>query len=161
MFGAVLAGVATPAASAALNDPRSSRWFDGAIALDVLTTIVRVAGKEKLSDLNLRMSRDSLINIARPLVKVALAIGGHSPATLLSRLNTFAQIAQRGVSIAWAAAPSGGRLTFTYDCDMPADVVQYAWSGVIRFGDELTGKTTRVDRFEVVDARHFTFHLSW
>ena len=95
-------------------------------------------------------------------MQVALAISGRSPSVLLGRMESFVKIAQRGVEAKWVrGTPNKGTLTYTYVCAMPADVVEHGWRGVFRFGDELTGKITEVDRFEVASPKVFVFHLSW
>lgn len=163
LFDRVSAGVANAETRAAITDPSTQKWFSGAIMVDFYSTIIRVSSERTMSDLNLRLLRDSLGRLALPFIKVALILGGRSPASLFSRLDSMAKITQRGVSISWKETkPSaGGELRFKYEQEMPSNVVRYGWDGVLRFGDEMTGKRTVIERFEVVDQTDFIFHLRY
>lgn len=151
-----------PETRAALDDPMSSRWHAGAVAVDAWQAIVDAEGPAQLEALNLKVTAESFGPVVRPLVKVALALGGSSPATVFGRLNDAIKVATRGVTVTWT--PSGaqaGQVAFEYPCAMPPVVVEHGWRGVMRFGEELTGKTFRFERFEAASDRRFVFHVAW
>ncbi|MEW6433633.1 MAG: hypothetical protein AB1730_19165 [Myxococcota bacterium] len=151
-----------PETRAALDDPMSARWHPGAVAVDTWQAIVDAEGPAQLEALNLKVTAESFGPVVRPLVKVALALGGSSPATVFARLNDAIKVATRGVTVTWT--PSGaqaGQVAFEYPCAMPPVVVEHGWRGVMRFGEELTGKTLRFERFEVASDRRFVFHVAW
>jgi len=150
-----------PATAAAIDNPHGSRWHPGDVAVDLWETIVRVHGPERLEAMNLKLTADSFGPVVRPLVMVALALGGRSPATVFSRLGDASKVATRGVEVTWEPdGPSAGRVSFAYGREMPPVVVEYGWRGVMRFGEELTGKIFAF-RFEPQSDRRFVFHVSW
>lgn len=145
-----------------LDEPNGTRWHPGAVANEVWAAIVQVAGPAGLEALNLRMTQKSFGPIVRPLLKVALALGGNSPATIFKRLGEALHVAMRGVQVTWAASgPSAGNLTFEYPVAMANVVVESSWRGVLRFSEELTGVPLRFDGFAADGERRFTFRLSW
>lgn len=161
LFDGVLAAV-RPDARVALIDPYSAKWFPSRIGYEVLSAIIRVNGTAVYEDLNLRMSRDSLGVVMLPMVKVAMAIGGKSPNILLNRLDGIVQMTNRGVRLEWKNSnPTAGVLKLTYVCDTPSELVEYTWRGILRFGEDLTARQIRVERFETLSPRLFAFHLSW
>lgn len=151
-----------PETKAALDNPLLQKWHPGAVAVDAWQAIVTVAGAAQLEALNLKVTSESFGPVVRPLVKVALALGGSSPATFFSRFADGLKVATRGVTATWTATGrQSGQVAFEYPCPVPPVVVEYGWRGVMRFGEELTGKTIRFERFEVASDRRFVFHLAW
>lgn len=151
-----------PATRAALENPMSARWHPGAVAVDAWEAIIKVDSPAQLEALNLKLTAESFGPIVRPLVKVALALGGSSPANVFARLNDAIRVATRGVTVTWtASSPTSGQVAFEYGRAMPPVVVEHGWRGVMRFGEELTGKTFRFERFEAASDRRFVFHVSW
>lgn len=151
-----------PETLAALENPMSARWHPGALAVDVWNAVIKVDGPQQYEALNLKLTSESFGPVVRPLIKVALALGGSSPATIFSRLNDAIKVATRGVTVSWApSGPTAGQVTFEYPCAVPPPVVEHGWRGVMRFGEELTGKTFRFERFEIASDRRFVFHVAW
>lgn len=148
---------------AVLEMPHGQRWHPGAIAVETWGAIIDTSGAPKLEALNLALTRQSFGPIIRPLVKVALALGGSSPATVLARLDDAIKVATRNVHAKWV--PQGaqaGSITFEYPGPMRrTDVVEFGWRGAMRFGEELTGKTLRFGAFQSLSDRSFMFPVSW
>jgi hypothetical protein len=133
------------------------------VGVEVWGAIIDAFGAPKLEELNLLLTQQSFSRIVRPFVKVALALGGNSPATILAQLDDAIKVATRHVRVVWVAAgPQGGAVTFEYPRPMlRSDVVEYGWRGVMRFGGELTGKPLRFGPFQRESAQRFTFPVSW
>ncbi|MER2561072.1 MAG: hypothetical protein ABTQ32_10150, partial [Myxococcaceae bacterium] len=77
-------GRVAPQTRAVLEMPHGQRWHPGVIAVETWGAIIDTSGGPKLEALNLALTRQSFGPIIRPLVKVALALGGSSPATVLA-----------------------------------------------------------------------------
>lgn len=152
-----------PATLEILRRPHERRWHPGAVALETWGAIIDVAGAPAFEALNLKLTRDSFGPIVKPLLKVVLALGGSSPATVLSRLDDTIMVATKGVKVTWT--PSGkdsGTVIFEYPCPMPRqDVVEFGWRGAMRFGEELTGKPLVFAPVERRSDRAFAFPVRW
>lgn len=152
----------SPETRAAWERPHDQRWHPGKVAIEGWSAIVKVGGPSWLEELNYRVTRDSFGPIVGPLVKIGLALSGSSPATIFSRLGDVTSVALRGVQFQWTAGvPTGGTEVLRYPVDMPPDVVEFGWRGILRVGSELTGKVIRVDRFEALTPRSFRLTVSW
>jgi len=154
--------VVQPETRAVLSNPMQAKWHPGAYAVDTWLAVIKVGGPAQLEALNLKVTAESFGPIVRPLVKVALALGGSSPATVFSQLNNAVKVATRGVTISWTPeSKTSGQVAFNYPQSVPPEVVEHGWRGVMRFTEELTGKTLRFERFEVVDEWSFVFYVAW
>jgi hypothetical protein len=158
-----LAPKLSPATLAVLKSPHERRWHPGAIAVETWGAIIDVAGAQKFEALNLKITRESFGPIVKPLLKVVLALGGSSPASVLSRLDDTIKVATKGVRATWTpAGKDGGTIVFEYPCPMPrTDVVEYGWRGAMRFGEELTGKALVFAPVERRSDRAFAFPVRW
>lgn len=158
----VLERVSAPT-RAVLQMPHGQRWHPGAIAVETWGAIIDTSGAPKLEALNLALTRQSFGPIIRPLVKVALALGGSSPATVLARLDDAIKVATRNVHATWKSDDAqSGSITFEYPRAMTrTDVVEFGWRGAMRFGEELTGKPLQFGSFQILSDRRFTFPVRW
>lgn len=148
---------------AVLEMPHGQRWHPGAIAVETWGAIIDTSGAPKLEALNLALTRQSFGPIIRPLVKVALALGGSSPATVLARLDDAIKVATRNVHATWTSqGAQNGSITFEYPRAMVrTDVIEFGWRGAMRFGEELTGKTLHFGAFQILSDRRFMFPVRW
>lgn len=161
LYAQVAAEVA-PETRLVLERPLLSTWHPGRHGEALWAAVIKVGGPAKLEELNLKLTRQSFGPVVRPLVKVALALTGSSPATLFSRLNEAVKVATRGLNVTWAPrSASAGDLTFEYPGPIDRAVVEHGWRGVIRFGEELISQSVRFDGFEALSDRRFVFHISW
>lgn len=158
----VLARLSAPT-RAVLEMPHAVQWHPGAVAVEVWGAVIDAFGAPKLEELNLLLTRQSFGPIVRSFVKVALALRGNSPATVLSQFDEAIKVATRHVRVAWVAAgPQGGTVSFEYPRPMlRSDVVEYGWRGVMRFGGELTGKQVAFGTFQCESPQRFSFPVSW
>lgn len=156
-------GRVAPQTRAVLEMPHGQRWHPGIIAVETWGAIIDTSGGPKLEALNLALTRQSFGPIIRPLVKVALALGGSSPATVLARLDDAIKVATRNVHATWVSdGPQSGTITFEYPSAMlRSDVVEFGWRGAMRFGEELTGKTLHFGAFQPLSDRRFQFPVRW
>lgn len=136
---------------AVLANPYGAKWVSMHVIQDLTAALARVHGPECLDELNLRMTRNSLGKLVLPMLRVALAITGRSPATIFSRLDDSVKVAMKGVSATWLAkGPNAGMVTLRYP-EAPPAVVHHAWRGVFRFGFEITERQGRLTAHRYLD----------
>lgn len=145
-----------------LQKPFDKLWHRADPMVEAWRVLVRKIGGPRYEALNLRLTRDSFGPVVRPLLKIALVLGGSSPASVFSRVEDAIKVAMKNVTASWTrTGAQSGHITIEYPCAMDAELAQYGWQGVFRFADELTGKPLRFDRFEALTDRRFVFHVSW
>lgn len=150
------------AARSLLDDPHSSRWHPGKLNIEFLEAVLAVSSPAMLEKLNRDLTSKSFGPIVKPLARVAIAIGGSSPATVFARLNEAVAIGMRGLTITWTAASrTSGQVALEYAEPVPAQVVEPSWRGVLAIAEELTSKPVRFDAFESTSPTRHVFHVSW
>ena len=151
----------TPATRLVFENPYSARWHSGEALVDFSEATVAVAGPAEFEALNFDMAHASFGPILKPMVQVALAITGRSPATVLGRMPASIEQALRNVKCVWTSSDkNGGTLSFTYPCPIQPDT-EHAWRGALRFVAELSGQPVRVDTCELRDGNSLHFKVSW
>lgn len=153
----------SPEVRAMANDPFAQRWWP-AKYLEVLTLeMLRASGPAAMEELAYHNIKKRIGPLVTPMLRVAMALSGASPASLLSRLDASVKVAMRGFEVAWTpSGEKGGVVEFRYPRPV-ASHVEYAWRGVFRFVFEVSGTTTgRVERFEHVgEGRRMRFTVAW
>jgi len=132
-----------------VEHPYDEKWVSAQVIQDLSNCVADAHGPDALDEVNFVMTKDSLGKLVLPMLRVALAITGRSPATIFARLHDSVRVAMKGVSVTWA--PNGtnaGRVTLRYPEPVPK-VVHYAWRGVFRFAWDLTER-----QGQLVDARY-------
>lgn len=134
-----------------LEHPFDQKWVPAQVIQDLTARVADAYGPETLDELNFMMTKDSLGKLVLPMLKVALAITGSSPATVFSRLNDSVKVAMQGVTTKWVAeGANAGRVTVRYP-EAPPPVVHHSWRGIFRFAFELTGKQGQLTAHRYVD----------
>ncbi|MDP1821702.1 MAG: hypothetical protein Q8L48_00590 [Archangium sp.] len=134
-----------------LEHPFDAKWVPAQVIQDLTARVAEQYGPECLDPLNFAMTKDSLGRLVLPMLRVALAITGRSPATVFSRLGDSVKIAMQGVSASWlATSANGGVVTLRYP-EAPPAVVHHAWQGVFRFAFELTSREGRLVAHRYLD----------
>jgi len=152
-----------PATKAVLEAPFSARTHDADVLRDLSDALFAVAGSAVFQQHAYLMARDSLGKILVPMFKVALALTGRTPATLLSRVPDSVHQAMRGVTATWLPdGPSGGVLRIDYP-EPVAPVAEDGWRGTLRFLFGLVEGTpatiSKVERLN--DGRRLSIHVVW
>ncbi|MFZ5442321.1 MAG: hypothetical protein ACOZQL_20095 [Myxococcota bacterium] len=152
----------SPETRAVFENPWSARWHSGVALSEFSAALVAELGREGFAKLNADMARASFGPILRPMLQVALALTGRSPATVLSRLPASLESALRNVETSWAqTGPRAGTLRFRYPNVIEADT-EWAWRGVFDFISELAGTPLRLERVQVDCAQGtLVFELAW
>lgn len=151
-----------PDARAALSAPNGQRWYPGIVMVQLWEEVARLRGWSFVEEVNHECTTQALGTLARPLIKVALALTNSSPASLFSRLGQLSGLALKHVDFDWApAGDRAGVQTITYPSAVPAHVIDHLWRAVFRVGSDMTGATIRVERFEPRSDRSFSFHVAW
>jgi hypothetical protein len=142
----------------------STRWVPSMVMEEITNAVEAQGGLELIERLNTQMMRDSLGPILAPMLKVALAITGRTPATLFSRLGEAGKTAMRGeVVFAYeVTSPRSGTLTIRYPRPLAPNLLA-VWRGVFRFLYELSGMPQgRVEAAEQLEGgREYRFKLAW
>lgn len=151
------------AAQAACAAPMARKWHPSAIAIEVWSAIIKQGGEQLQEDVNYEMTRKSFGPVVTPMVKVALALSGSSPAAVFSRLGQLSSLALRNVRFDWVSRDAfSGILTIRYPRSVPREIVEPAWRGIFRIGGELTGKDIRIERCVVLpEPGAYEFHVGW
>lgn len=141
-----------PSTRAVLDAPHSRRTHDAGVLKDLSDTLYAVAGNEVSQQHAYLMARDSLGKILVPMFKVALALTGRTPATLLSRVPDSVHQALRGVKAVWKPeGPNGGALQIDYPEPVTA-VAAVTWRGTLRFLFELLeGTPAHIERIDLTN----------
>lgn len=145
-----------------LENMFDQKWVTAHVIQDLTSRIAEVHGAEKLDELNFVMTKDSLGKLVMPLLKVALAITGRSPATIFSRLGDSVKVAMQGLTTTWdPEGANAGRITMRYP-EVPPQVIHHCWRGVFRFAFELTGRDGKLASHRYLDGgRTLEMQVSW
>lgn len=144
----------------AFTSPYSTRWHSGTVLVEFSEAIVAVAGSKTFGDMNYDMTRASFGPILGPMLQVALAITGRTPATLLARMPQAIESALKNVQVTWeSTGATSGTLRFVYPCDIRPDTL-HAWLGALRFIEELSGTTLRFEE-QRVEIDRITLRIAW
>lgn len=151
-----------PATRYVLDHPFDEKWVSAHVIQDLRQRIAEVHGAQVLDPLNFAMTKDSLGKLVTPMLRVALAITGRSPATVFSRLGDTVKIAMQGVTAKWTPqGENAGRVTLSYP-EPPPNVVHEAWRGVFRFGFELTDREGSLVAHRYLDGgKTLELDVSW
>jgi hypothetical protein len=161
VYDVALAKVSAPSVEI-INMPFRRKWLSAYVLQELTVAIAETAGLEVLGEINYRMAKESIGPIVMPLLRVALALTGRTPATLFARLDETVGAATKGMRIAWVPqGKSGGTLNIRYPEPQPR-IHHLAWGGVFRFLFELTGSEGRVVKHEYRDGdQTLEFELGW
>jgi hypothetical protein len=145
----------------AFATPHRQSWWPAPILQELTAALAETAGPDVLAEVNYRMTRESMGPIVMPIIRVAMALTGRSPATVFARLNDAMAAGMRDVTIHWVpSGAKGGSVTFRYPEKVPT-IIHHAWAGIFRFGYELTGHTGRTVKHEYLDERTLRLDVEW
>jgi hypothetical protein len=121
--------------------------------------VAAARGDDALEAMSYVMTRNSFGPVLRPLVSVALALGGGDPAALFARIGDGLKMAMRGVDVTWREDERA--LFLRYKVQLPDGVVA-SWRGVARFLFELAGRDGRLAAHALsADRRSLTLTFDW
>ena len=152
-----------PATRAVLDAPFSARTHSADVLRDLSDALFTVAGPAVFQKHAYLMARDSLGKILVPMFKVALALTGRSPATLLARVPDSVHQAMRGVTATWKPdGPSGGALVIDYP-EPVAPAAEDGWRGTLKFLFELLeGTPAAITKVELLNGdQRLSIHVVW
>lgn len=146
-----------------IDAPSRFKWLPGAALIDLSESVIRLYGAPRFEELEYQLTAKAFGPVVRPVLRVAMALGGATPASLLGRFDDVVKVALRGVKVTWApGGPREGSVSVEYPCMVPPAVIEPGWRGVMRFSDDLTGTPLHVGRMEVQPGeRRFTYPVSW
>ncbi|MDX2012409.1 MAG: hypothetical protein SFW67_19590 [Myxococcaceae bacterium] len=153
----------TPETRAVLERPFSARAHSADVLRDLSDALLAVAGPEVFRRHAYLMARDALGRILTPMFKVALALTGRTPSTLLARVPDSVQQAMRGVTVTWTpAGPTAGALAVKYP-EAVNRTAEEGWRGTLQFLFELIeGAPGTIARTEWLEAdTRLVLHITW
>ena len=152
----------SPETKKVVESPYDQKWVSAHVIQDLSNALADAHGPEALEKVNYMMTNDSLGKLVLPMLRVALAITGRSPATIFSRLGDTLKVAMKGVTVKWTPdGPNAGRVTLTYPEPMPL-VVHYSWKGVFRFAFDLTERKGQLVAHRYLDGNKIIeLDVSW
>jgi hypothetical protein len=157
---AVVARV-SPATRDALSSPWGARWQPSIMLEELSMACVAEGGEALLEKVTYDMTKRSFGPIVSPMLKVALALTGRTPKTLLARLDDSVKLAMRGVVITWAdTGPRTGTVTVRYPRALDVEVLA-AWRGGLTFMFELAGEPGWKVQTSHEAATTFHLALTW
>lgn len=162
LFDAVAAKL-SPSTKAVLENPFVAKIHPLSVFRELADTTYQVGGAERYEQHAYVMARLAFGKILTPMFKVALALTGRTPATLMSRVPDSVGQAFRGVTATWEPKGSnGGTLNVVYPIEVPPSA-EYAWRGTLRFLFTLLENTlTKIDQFKRDDTGTRLFiDVSW
>lgn len=144
-FDAVLARC-SPEVQAVMRDPHSQKWHGGSVLVGFSMALVEEVGLEVFRQMNHDMAAASFGPILGPMLQVALALTGRTPATLLARMPQAVQTALRNVEVTWRPIdPKRGVICFVYPSAIHQETL-HAWKGALDFIGDLTGQALTYER---------------
>lgn len=146
----------------AIDHPYEEKWVSAHVIQDLSNCLVDAHGPDALAEVNYAMTTDSLGKLVLPMLRVALAITGRSPATIFARLGDSIKVAMKGVTVSWAPeGANAGRVTLRYPEAVPT-VVHHAWRGVFRFAFDLTERQGQLVAQRYLDeGKTLELDVSW
>ncbi|MFZ5444191.1 MAG: hypothetical protein ACOZQL_29615 [Myxococcota bacterium] len=150
----------TPETRAVFTRPHDAASHPAQALVDFNEAVVRTLGTAGLEELNFEATRDAYSKVLRPIVTVAVAITGASPASILSRVPSSVGQILPGVTATWTArGKNAGTVSIAYPGSI-SPTFEHAWRGGLRFLSELAGTPLRIDEFRL-EGSAFVFDLSW
>ncbi|MDP1919786.1 MAG: hypothetical protein Q8L14_26265 [Myxococcales bacterium] len=152
-----------PSTKAVLDAPHSARTHDADVLRDLSDVLFALSGKAVFQQHAYLMARDSLGKILIPMFKVALALTGRSPATLLARVPDSVHQAMRGVTATWQPdGPNRGALVVDYP-EPIALAAEDGWRGTLKFLFELVeGTPATISKVEHLNGnQRLSIHVAW
>ncbi len=133
-----VAATVPPEVRASLLDPNARRVHRGDVPLCVCTAL---ADGPIIEEVFAVQTQRTLGPVAAPLMKVALALTGNSPATAFARLDDVLGVMMKGVTAAWTpTSTSAGVVSITYPATVQLDgYAAHGWAGALRYAYELAG----------------------
>ena len=150
---------ASPALKALLDNPMAYSWWDSTVVFELIGVLVRHLGEAGFKDATFDASHRRMGPIARPLVRVLLALSGSTPEAIFKRVNMFARMGVRGVAASWTPGKAkSGQLSFVFPYDVSKEI-SLIWWGLIREAFSLL-QTGRVFSEDIQPNTH-TFMIEW
>jgi hypothetical protein len=161
LFEAVSAAIG-PEGKRALEQPLSSRWWDGEVNGQIMATLQSLRGDSAVEKLAYDTMKGALGPILMPLVKVTLALTGSTPSGLLSRSSQFLSTSVRGLEATWTSdGPTSGTYVVRYPSRGTGAYLPL-WKGTLVYVFGLTGAEGTVHEAKVdPDGQTFRYTLSW
>jgi hypothetical protein len=151
-----------PEGKRALEQPLASRWWDGEVNAQIMTTLQSLRGDSAVEKLAYDTMKGALGSILMPLVKVTLALTGSTPTGLLSRSSQFLSTSVRGLEATWTSeGPSAGTYVVRYPSRGTSAYLPL-WKGTLVYVFELTRAEGTVHEAKAdPDGQTFRYAISW
>jgi len=152
-----------PDARAAMESPFAKAWWPCEVLEDVMANGFAIMTPEQLTTFTNGTMKRSVGPVLGPVISIALALGGGTPASLFKRLDTAIKSSMRGVTISYAErGPTSGTVRIQYPRPWVPRAV-HAWCGALRYAFDAA--STKSGRFEALrhvdDGKAFEIDVAW
>jgi hypothetical protein len=153
-------GSADPDVKELIQNPHARPWWDARRSVAFTHTVVEVGGPFLLQRVGKIAVFESIAPVLRPVITVLIAIGGPSPAALLSRFSQLARVAVSNVEFEWLGrTETAGSMVIRFSQPVPENFASL-WQGAFDYIFE----TTQVQGSRTLSAHDggvMKFELAW
>jgi len=142
---AVLDRIAPETRPLVLHPPVATEWLPLRHNVNLFVAYESIAGADGVRQMTYEATRDAIAPPLQPVVELALATFGASPATIFARADLLLRFSVRGQKLTYTGwGSTGGALEFRVMGLRPPRVFYEAWAGLVLYVIELCGKTGTV-----------------
>jgi hypothetical protein len=122
--------------------PLAISWFDSRLSNEITQVVYDLRGRDAVREMGRVITSQSIARVLRPLVASSMSLFGTTPATLLSRLETFSSLMVRNADFSWTPKDErSGTMTLSHGVPLP-DAAYALWEGVFLYMFELAQSPT-------------------
>jgi hypothetical protein len=146
-----------------LDQPREApKWMDG-LAFDELNAVVYgLRGREGLRELLQQVMKSGLAKVLEPIIQLALAVFGGTPAAILSRADSLLAVNSRGVRMKWMTSTFTSGIVQVSCGEVIPPISWIAWEGIFIHVVELAGVSGAVGEARAsADGLSCEIDVSW
>lgn len=124
------------------HPPLPLSWFDSRLTDEISKAVYELKGRDAVREMGKVITSKSIARLLRPLIATSMSLFGSTPASLFSRLETYASLMVRNAEFSWKQRDDhSGTLTLRHGVSLH-DAAYALWEGVLLYVFELTGVTT-------------------
>ncbi|MEW5739907.1 MAG: hypothetical protein AB1938_13325 [Myxococcota bacterium] len=153
---------AAPACRALLDAPGSEAAHDGETVDALYACVLEVVGADELVALSTEQVSGPLGRVIGGFLRVLLSASGAGPASIFSRMQTFVNLAMKGVTVRYEESSlTDGQMTFEYPAPHSAAYF-HSWKGALLHVFDLTRTQGQIeDLVGAYPSKWVRMRLAW